>query len=381
MSDLVGGLAGFCVFVLWYVYLGYLFMLRLMVLFHEKQTPQNSSFLMKVSVLLTVHNEELNIVERINNLLNQDYPNDLIEVIVASDGSTDATNRLVSSFVDDRVRLFVAEGGLGKTATQNAAIKLAVGPVVIFTDAGSRFEPDFIRRIVAVFSDPSVGAADGHLLFTSDNDNQIAQSQGFYWRYELSLREAESRLGILAVASGACLAVRKQVFRRMDLSIGEDCIVPLDVVTQGLRVVHVPEAIAYDAMENDPEREFRTRVRMTLRNWQGTWSRPQLLNPYKYPGYAFALWSHKLFRWLSPFFLVALTLCVALGVIARSNVMIIALGILVVFYVMALLGWVVEKRGLRIPVVQFIYSFMLANVGFMVGVTKALLGQKIYKYR
>ena len=177
-----------------------------------------------------------------------------------------------------------------------------MGPVVIFTDAGSRFEPDFIRRIVAVFSDPSVGAADGHLLFTSDNDNQIAQSQGFYWRYELSLREAESRLGILAVASGACLAVRKQVFRRMDLSIGEDCIVPLDVVTQGLRVVHVPEAIAYDAMENDPEREFRTRVRMTLRNWQGTWSRPQLLNPYKYPGYAFALWSHKLFRWLSPFF-------------------------------------------------------------------------------
>lgn len=368
--------------ILLYVYSGYLYVLKAIQVLtpHHHKADVNISF-RKVTVLLTVHNEEVEIRKRIDNILEQDYSPEMLDVLVASDGSTDATNRIVSEIADSRVRLFVSEVGQGKTATQNAAIKLAIGDVVIFTDAGSRFEVDFTRRIASAFCDESVGAADGHLLFVANDSNQIARSQGYYWRYELALREAESRLGILAVASGACLAVRRELLKEMETSVGEDCIVPLDVVLQGRQVVHVPEAIAYDAMENDADGEFHARVRMTLRNWQGTWSRSALLNPMKYPGVAFALWSHKLLRWLSPYFLIASTICVIAGAAVGGKIMMAALGLLAVFYGSALVGWASERYHWGIPFVATVYSFLLANAGFLVGVSKALLGKKIYKYR
>lgn len=373
-------LAGIFIFTLWYIYSGYLILLKLLVSIKGTGRDKKGEPT-KVSVLLTVHNEAAIVLERIINILSQDYPHDLLEVIVASDGSTDATNRIVSEIGDPRIRLFVSEAGHGKTATQNAAIKLAAGDVVVFTDAGSRFEADFIRRIASVFADESVGAADGHLLFVAKDSNQIVKSQGYYWRYELALREAESHLGILAVASGACLAVRRELLKDMEASVGEDCIVPLDVVAQGFKVVHVSNAIAYDEMENDAKREFRSRIRMTLRNWQGTWSRGELLNPIKFPGYALALWSHKLLRWLSPFFLISLTLAVLVGALVGSDAMLIAAGFISLFYVLALVGWGAEKFRWNVPFAAAAYSFLLANLGFLVGVSKAILGKKIYKYR
>lgn len=367
--------------LLGYIYLGYLLLLRLLLAVYRIPTNIHLYAPIKVTVLITVHNEEDAVLSRISNVLKQDYPSDLIEVLVASDGSTDRTNELVGSVQDARVRLFVSVGQVGKTAAQNMALKLASGELLIFTDAGSRFASNFIRKITSAFADDSVGAVDGHLLFSSRGNNQIALSQGYYWRYELALREAESKLGILAVASGACLAVRRHLIKEMDSSIGEDCIVPLDVISQGYKVVHVSDAITYDEMENDPEREFRSRVRMTLRNWQGTWSRAWLLNPFVNMGYSFTLWSHKVLRWLSPFFLIAFTFSTCVGAASGGFMMKIAAVVLFVFYASAILGWISERRGWRIPFVHTTYSYILANAGFFVGVLKALARRKVYKYR
>ena len=346
----------------------------------RKTETGESAQLPSLTVLLTVHNEEQVVKQRVRNILATDYPADRIQVVVASDGSTDATNRLIGGMVDWRVRLFQT-AGLGKTATQNAALQKIESEIVVFTDADTRFDRDFLRNIVAPFEDQIVGAVDGRLLYTADSNDANVRGQGYYWQHELSLRHAESRLGLLAVLTGAAFAVRRELIQPMDASIGEDCIVPLDVVLQGFRVVHQQTAKAYDSFEEGNGVTFRRRVRMTLRNWQGTWSRPALLNPFRHPGYSLALWSHKLLRWLSPVFLLVATFC-SIGLCAMSPglLSLTAVAPLATLYALAAIGWLTNERRVGIPGAGTAFSFLLVNLAFLVGVFKAITGQRIRAY-
>ena len=293
-------------FVLYYIYDGYLRLLLLLDrLFAAREEPSahSSGELPRITVLLTVYNEEEAVVNRIQNVLACDYPREKLEVLVASDGSTDATDNVVRYFEDASVVLFRPVERRGKSDTQNQAIQMATGDIIVFTDAGTSFDRQFLRNIVKPFGDPAVGGVDGTCLILEKAGSGINESQNYYWRYELRLRELESELGILAVSSGACLTIRKELFRPMEAVYGEDCIVPLDIILQGYKMKHASNAIAYDTWHSESASEFKARVRMTLRNWGGTWSRPVLLNPLQYGGIAFGLWSHKLLRWLSPVFL------------------------------------------------------------------------------
>lgn len=332
-----------------------------------------------LTVLVTVHNEGKNIEGRIRNLQACQYPANCLEILVASDGSTDETDSLVERIAagDDRIRLFRPEDRKGKTDTQNQAIAQATGDIIVFTDADTRFDTHFLQEIARPFFDPNVGGVDGHLLFLTETADRVSRSQGFYWRQELQIRQLESELGIMAVASGACMAIRRSLFRPMRATVGEDCLIPLDVVDQGYRMVHAEKAIAYDRMAHEPGKEFRTRVRMTLRNWQGTWSYPQLLNPFRHPGIAFALWSHKVLRWLSPLFLI-MWLAGSVVILLTYSSHAIFIGVPGVIFIFGALAGVL---GLPIPGVAMLSSFVLANVGFGMGVIKAMAGKRISTYR
>ena len=370
-------------FALYYVYDGYLRILQILsMLKHSPFSPrQEQKEFPAITVLLTVFNEENKIRPRINNILETTYPPDRLEVIVASDGSTDDTDSIVSHYGDNRVRLFRPLQRNGKTDTQNKAIAVATGDIVIFSDADTKFDKGFLRNITMPFSDLLVGGVDGHLLFQTNTKSGVSLSQGFYWEYELRLRSLESDLGILAVASGGCLAIRRELFRTMPPTIGEDCIVPLDVVLQGYRMIHANNALAYDIMDHESTKELRTRIRMTLRNWQGTWSRPALLNPFRYPSYSFSLCSHKLVRWLSPVFLLLATICATILALRGSTFFrLVSLGF-VAFYAVGMIGWLAEVRGKRVPLVRTVYSFLLAQLGFLIGVWKAIRGVNITAYR
>lgn len=334
-----------------------------------------------LTVLLTVHNEAAVIRDRLENILQCEYPQERLSVLVASDGSTDDTNAIVQSFGNRGVRLHVSPG-LGKTATQNAAIKCIDTDLIVFTDADITFDVQFLKSIADPFCDAQIGAVDGRLLYSSSPTEDVQHCQGFYWNYELRLRHLESQLGTLAVVAGACFAVRRSLFLTMDPAIGEDCIVPLDVVAQGYRVLHEPNAMAYMRMDDDAEMTMRKRVRMTLRNWQGTWTRSELLNPFRRPGYAFALWSHKLLRWLSPIFLVAATLSsLVLAVTVHSPVTMAAFLPFGTLFLLAAFGWFALRRNLRIPGAGTAYSFVLANTAFSIGVWRAMTGHQIHSYR
>ncbi|MBI5252032.1 MAG: glycosyltransferase [Desulfomonile tiedjei] len=366
--------------VVYYVYDGYLRLLKFLSRHSVRKSESEFREWPSATVLLTVYNEAEAIEERIRNILAADYPKDRLELLVASDGSTDGTDALVREIGNPRVKLISLER-CGKTEAQNQAVKEATGEILVFTDARTRFDRAFLKQIILPFSDPSVGGVDGHLLFISAPNNPVSEGQGRYWRYELQVRQLESDLNILVVASGACMAIRRFLLRQMDPSHGEDCVVPLDVALQGYRFVHSPQALAYDHMDHQADKEFKTRVRMTLRNWQGTLSRRRLLNPFRHPGYAWALWSHKLLRWLSPLFLILMTLSSMLLAASGSKMFQFIAVASVISYMAGFIGWQAERRGLSIPVASAIYSFLLANLGFLVGLWRSLRQQRITAYR
>lgn len=370
------------ILVLVYVYFGYLIVLKLLCRYSKTHVDYFATVdhLPSIDVIVAAHNEGAVIHERIENILSSDYPGHLLRVLVASDRSTDATNQIVESYPDDRVVLIECSNGAGKSDAQNQALKQTQADVVLFTDAESVFRHDFLREMVRPFSVPVVGVVGGKMIFTSAESNGVEQAQGYYWQYELMVRECESKLGFLAKASGSCLAVRRSVIRPIPSDVGEDCIVPLDAALQGYKVVHADKAVAYDRMDSTVHSEFSSRVRMTLRNWTGTWRRAELLNILKHPGYGFGLWSHKILRWLSPFFILLASFGTAL-LAGDSLFWTIAAFCMALFYLAGLLGWLSVKAGIRLPLVRTVFSFLLANTGFMVGVLKALARRKIIAYR
>ncbi len=370
-----------CLLALFYIYFGYQLLLSLFALVSRKKVSYvPATSYPRITVLVTVFNEAEQILDKIKNVLACDYPKEKLEILVASDGSNDGTDDLVKGFDHPSVLLFRPQDRKGKTDTQNQAIKIATGDIIIFTDADTRFSEKFLREIVFPFSSAAIGGVDGHLLFRRVSGNEISESQSLYWMQELKIRKLESELGILAVASGACMAVRKELIGTMAVEVGEDCQLPLEVVSKGYKMVHVDEAIAWDEMPSSPKGEFRTRVRMTQRNWQGTWLYPELLNPLKNPGYAWALWSHKILRWLSPFFFFPWIL-MSLALVSKGgyNLWVAMPGI--VFFIYAVGGAILKKFGRQVPGSGFLWSFIVANCGFMVGVLKGITGNRIVTYR
>jgi cellulose synthase/poly-beta-1,6-N-acetylglucosamine synthase-like glycosyltransferase len=365
-----------------YSYGGYLLLLLLLPNRHGHRnhlTDPIRNCTASVTVVVTCKNEEEQITARIENLLQSDYPGRL-EILIVSDGSADETATRVASFTDTRIRLLEVAGGRGKSAAQNNALAEVMTEIVVFTDADTRFDPSCLRYLTSPFADPKVGGVDGDLRFYSSNDGVISTSQGLYWKYEQAVRQLESNHGLLAVMSGPCMAVRKSALYPIDEDVGEDCVVPLDLILRGYKVVKEPRAVAWDRMRTDIRGEYRARVRMTLRNWLGTWRRSVLLNPLKHPGYALSLWSHKLLRWISPLFLFGAT-AAAYSLADDSRLYQAILLGFSVFYSLGFVGAIGAILRRRIPLASSVFSFLLANIGFLVGVLRALSGTKIVAYK
>jgi cellulose synthase/poly-beta-1,6-N-acetylglucosamine synthase-like glycosyltransferase len=373
--------------IILYIYGGYYFILWLAGLFWcEHEVKRERCSLPEVTVLLTVFNEEKKIIARLKNIFDSSYPEHLLKVVVASDGSTDSTDGKVKSLSNPNICLVRPAVREGKTATQNYALQFVEGDIVIITDADTIFDSSCIVNLVAPFSDPKVGGVDGHLLFGVDTRSAVSESQGAYWKQELALRKLESCLGFLAVSSGPVLAIRRDLIPKMVDTVGEDCLLPLEVVSRGFLMKHQDTALAYDRMDDDVSQELRTRARMTQRNWQGTWMYPELLNPFKNFKVAVGLWSHKLLRWLSPIFLI-MWVSASFFIVTQpstENVWFIVLLLAdlgVCFFILGLAGALLHLMGRRLVGISFVWAFWLANLGFLLGIWNAILGNKIKAYR
>ena len=247
-----------------------------------------------VSLVVAAHDEAEVIERRLENLLELDYPDDLLEIVVASDGSTDGTNEIVARVAaqESRVELLACERA-GKGAAQNRAVAEADAEIVAFSDANSRWEPDALRKLVRSFADPEVGYVCGQLRLESpDGSNR----EGLYWRYELWQRESESAIGSITAGNGAVYAVRRSDYLGYDdARIGHDFGLPFRLAQRGKRSVYEPEAIAWEKPARDAEDEYRRKVRMMTRSW-----RPLLDGSLARTGdplYAAELVSHRVLRY------------------------------------------------------------------------------------
>ncbi|HEU4655918.1 MAG TPA: glycosyltransferase family 2 protein [Capillimicrobium sp.] len=248
-----------------------------------------------VTLVVAAHDEESVIAEKVRNALALDWPRELLEIVVASDGSTDRTVELARAAGADVV-LDLPRGG--KIRAQDAAVRRSSAAVVAFSDANALWEPDALRRLVAAFNDPEVGYACGQVAFVNEaGTNQ----EGLYWRYEMWLRSMESDLASVTGGNGAIYAVRREAYVEVDPIMGHDLSFPFTMVKHGWRAVYVPEARATEKMVPSIEGEFARKRRMMSHGWPIV-LRGGLLDPRGYPPrYALMIASHRLLRYATPF--------------------------------------------------------------------------------
>jgi cellulose synthase/poly-beta-1,6-N-acetylglucosamine synthase-like glycosyltransferase len=246
-----------------------------------------------VTVIVPAYNEEAVIERRLENLLALDYPQDRLAVVVASDASSDRTNEIVSEVAarEPRVSLLECPRG-GKVAAQDRAVRQATSEVVAFSDGNSTWEPDALRHLVANLADPDVAYVCGQLrLLTAEGGNR----EGTYWRYEMRLRDAESRLGSITGGNGSIYALKRDDYVEVDPRWGHDLSFPYRMVQDGRRAVYEPAAHAFEKPTPSNQTEYRRKVRMFEHCWEIT-LRGSMFRRLP-PGYLAEIVSHRLLRY------------------------------------------------------------------------------------
>jgi cellulose synthase/poly-beta-1,6-N-acetylglucosamine synthase-like glycosyltransferase len=294
-----------------------------------------------VSLIVAAHDEEASIAHWVRSALALDYPRELLEVVVVSDGSSDRPRELATEAGADLV-LQVPRGG--KVAALNAAAERARGDVLAFSDANSTWQEDALMRLVARFDDPGIGYVCGLLrLEGDDGENQ----EGLYWRYEMAARALESRLAGVTAGNGAINAVRREAYIPLEPTRGQDISLPYELTKRGWRAAFEPGAVAREPMAATLGSEFRRKRRMLAGAW-ATMLRHGMLSPRGYgPAYAFEIFSHRALRYLSPFLhLVALGTNLAL--LGEGTLYVVTLACQLALLVAAALAPIVPLRAFRI---------------------------------
>lgn len=323
-----------------------------------------------VSVVIAAHNEERNISKRLQNLLQQDYPRDMLEIIVSSDGSTDGTVKLAAGFADQGVIVTELTTSFGKAAALNHGLTMSKGEIIVFTDARQEFHSDAIKNLVANFADETVGCVSGELHFLEDPDSKIEAEMGAYWRYEKFIRRSESASGSVVGATGCIYAIRRELYQLLPAgTILDDVLTPMNIARQGKRVLFEAQAVAYDIISKNAAQEWRRKVRTLAGNWQLLNLAPWIMLPWENP-----LWwryvSHKLLRLLVPF---AMLVLFVVSLLLPGNFFRMIALMQLVFYVIALSGFLLPAtRSSRL--VNLSYFFMVMNAAAVAGFWKWLTG-------
>ncbi len=340
-----------------YAHLGYpLLLWALARLFGEdRPSSELDGELPAVTLVIPAYDEEEVIEGKIANARELDYPDGRLEIVVASDGSSDRTAELARVAGADRV-LELPRGG--KVAALNRAVHDASGAILAFSDANSYWHPDALRRLVARFADERVGYACGQVRFSGgEGGNQ----EGIYWRYEMVVRSMETRLSGITAGNGAIYAVRREAYIELDPSRGQDIGFPFELTKRGWRAVYEPDAVAEEKMAPTVEGEFRRKRRMMWGLWD-VMLRWGMLDPRGYgPGYALEIYSHRLLRYLTPW-LHVVAFGVNIALLGHGPLYVVTMALQVALLLGALLGRFIPALPFRIA-----YYYVTVTASIAVG--------------
>lgn len=259
----------------------------------------NFNYFPDVTIIVPAHNESSVIEKKILNLLDLDYQNEKLDIIIASDNSTDNTNEIVQQYVikyPNKVQLYVVKERKGKTNAQDEAVKAANGDVIIFTDANSMLDKDSVNQLVMSLSDINVGYVAGKLVYTNNLESSTSESEASYWDIDLHMRKIESDLSSITAGNGSIYAVRKEDYMEINPIYSHDSVFPPKFVISGKRAVYNESALAFEkAGENDSD-EFKRKVRMSRKIIAINFIDFEKYNIFKYGLFTLFYFSHRTLR-------------------------------------------------------------------------------------
>jgi cellulose synthase/poly-beta-1,6-N-acetylglucosamine synthase-like glycosyltransferase len=357
-----------CFALVSYAYFGYAVWLSLCVRL-RRRTIQRERYIPSVSIVIAARNEEANLPAKLENLRVLDYPQEQLQIVIASDGSTDRTASILREQGSSLVAVILAESN-GKASALNAAVRSATGEILVFLDARQTVEPNAVSELTSCFADPAVGAVSGELLLES-SEGRSQEALGIYWKIEKTVRKLESASGSVVGVTGAIYAIRRELYTEIPAgTILDDVFVPMNVARMGKRVVFQPSAVARDRLFSERGKEFSRKVRTLTGNYQLLRLAPWLLSPAN--PLLFRFISHKLLRLLVPLLLVLMLMASAMagGPFYRA-----IFWLQVIFYGLAVFGTLIPSVK-RFKPVGIASTFVMLNAAAALAFYNFAAGRK-----
>lgn len=364
------------VFLIFYSLIGYpISLLILNKMIKKRKENRDISYRPHVSIIVPVHNEEKIIEQKLNNLISLNYPKELMEIIIASDNSTDRTDEIVEKFIENHrdysISLFKVNRRLGKTNAQNEAVRVAKGEILVFTDANAMLDKDAIIHLVSSFTSDEIIYVTGRLKYVNNFSTLSSEAENVYWNYDLLMRKIESDIKTITAGNGAIYAIRKSDYVEFPSIMCHDSAMPLYAALNHKRAIFNEKAIAYEKAGETTKDEFKRKVRMFRCILTMIFGFPKVYNIFKYGWFTYFYFCHRTLRY-SLFLLHILCFITNLFLLKEGIFYILTLTAQCLFYILALLGKYCFKKS---KAFYYPYYYSMTIVAQLVGAINQITGK------
>jgi cellulose synthase/poly-beta-1,6-N-acetylglucosamine synthase-like glycosyltransferase len=366
-------------FIIVYTYAGYglaLFLLvKLKRILKGPSRALDDTFTPSLTLVVAAYNEEDIIEEKIQNTLSLNYPADLFQIVFVTDGSTDNTTSIISRY--PRIKLLHQDGRSGKIAAVHRVMGQVDTEIVVFTDANTFLNKEALTRIARHYSDPTVGAVSGEKRVKIENSSDATAGEGFYWKYESKLKQWDAELYSVVGAAGELFSVKTGLYVPAEPdTLLDDFMISMRIAQKGYRIVYEPGAYATETASENITEELKRKIRIAAGGIQSIIRTRGIFNPFINPVLTFEYVSHRVLRWtITPFLLILVFgLNIYLVTQLTEFVYLLLLVMQVIFYGLAFLGWLLERKQMRIKILFIPYYFCLMNYAVIAGIRRYFSG-------
>ncbi len=361
-------------FIIFWAMIGYPISLKVIEkLLKERKNLKDNSYKPKVTLMIVAHNEEKIILEKLKNSISLDYPTEKLEILVASDNSTDKTNEIVKKFIKEnaifKIKLYETKERKGKTNAQNEAAKGVESDILVMTDANSIFEKNAISELVSSFSSEEIVYVCGKLVYVN-KENETGKSESTYWNIDLKMREIESNIQTITAGNGAIYACRTNIYHDFDPIKCHDTAMPLYYALKGKRAIFNKDAIAYEKAGETSKDEFKRKVRMSRIVLSSILPELRILNIFKYKWFTYFYLGHRTCRYL--LWLAHILLLITSIILSNQVLYAIVLSIQLLVYITSILKHILNFEN---KIINILYYYCMTILAQLKGVINTLTGR------
>ena len=367
--------------IIFYTYVGYGIVLFILVklkrLFIKIKNIDEVHFTPSLTLVVAAYNEEKIIEEKIQNTLSLHYPEDKFKIIFITDGSTDGTDAIIAKY--PQIKLMHKDDRSGKIAAVHRAMKEVNSEIVVFTDANTFLNKEALLKISRHYADPRVGAVSGEKRVHIDESSDATAGEGFYWKYESKLKKWDYELYSVVGAAGELFSVRTELYVPVETdTLLDDFMNSMKIAMKGYKIAYDPDAYAVEASSENLKEEYKRKVRIAAGGIQSTIRTSKLFSPFFMPLLGFQYISHRVLRWtITPFLMIFVFFLNLYIVTQNANMLYHFIGITqLAFYLLAFLGWLLERREVRVKILFIPYYFCFMNYCMLAGMFRYFFTQK-----